>query len=131
MLQLQITQEYYLEHQKKVKSIAYIFKWLEFLQRRNKFSFQVTVRIDFIDVNFKILYSIEKIVAKEYSYWPSILNLKPSTRFESSIENNIWQELFSSTYKSDYEYVQIYNINHKLVSKLYDFIATEADAPPA
>lgn len=42
--------------------------------------------------------------------------------------------LFSSLYKSEYDHVQIHEINHQLANKVYDFIAAklaEADTPPA
>jgi hypothetical protein len=45
-----------------------------------------------------------------------------------------WLLLFSSTYKPEYDYARIQEINYQLANKVYDFIVAklaEADTPPA
>ena len=52
----------------------------------------------------------------------------------NDIDDSEWEVLIESDYLLDYEQLQVFNINAKLVNKLADFIAAklaEADTPPA
>jgi hypothetical protein len=69
-----------------------------------------------------------------FNFSPEIFQVSYRIGEATTTDDTIWPTVFQSLYKSEYDHVQIHEINYQLANKVYDFIAAklaEADTPPA
>ena len=99
-----------------IETISIVKRWFHFRQKDNGFDVGLFITFKFALESFKVTIGVlsDFTTNSSKAYWT--------------------KDVFNSLYKTEYDHVQIQELNHQLANKVYDFIAAkvaEADTPPA